>query len=168
MSNTVKEQNVRSALTDAIKDYTEAYDHMKTETSQLSGRTEQFPKKFSRQVAFDDAILLASELKRSANNLAEKTISSYEVIKSDLAYFNGQFEIYIADQELKNLGFDKVTDSLRSSYINSEKELTDLKKLVGQFKSLSASAERLFRSFVDDETNCRKLLEHQTKLLSGM
>lgn len=121
---------------------------------------EKFPKTFLKDTKYEDLVLVASRHKHEAIQLLREVLAVAGACKTDSEYLDGQMRLYSADTFLKEV-FDKVTDSLRNSFVNSNPHMRKLKKALKGLESLSITAEKLVRAFEADEVNFRRF--HQVQ-----
>ena len=113
-----------------IEDLSVHFDFFKTMFVQINKDYEklisvkkEFPQKYLLNDDFEDLMLKASHAKHVALTTNKLAMGLSEEMDTKYEFFKSHFEIHIADDELKALNFNKVTDSLRESYINTHKEM---------------------------------------------
>lgn len=153
-----------------IKQYTQTYRELYTQLVKmfeaLEKRREAFPQKYSEDASFEDFTLEASNLKHEAIKLNRSVLALHSNAKIDLKYLTSHVLIKKADDILKDAGFDKLTDSLRSAAVASNTDLNDFAKVAGQIEALFESVRTLPKAFETDETN-QRVFSGYSKKLSG-
>lgn len=134
------------------------------EYTKLENLYDTFPKNFSAKVDFEDFLIKSSICKHQAISLMKNSMALYGRIECDLDYYESIIKIYLAGDFLKNKGFDRITDTLRDSYISSNKNIIALRKIKKEFKTFEESSEKLIRLYEGAEINCRKFVEMKNKL----
>jgi hypothetical protein len=160
-----KEIEIKNEMTVGINSYQEMFNTLKITYLKLKDKHGSIPEKFigREKDDWEDHILLAANAKHLTIELWRDSSGSFESISADIDYFEANIVIHIADAFLTEHGFDRSTDKLRESFVKTNPLMRDLLKLQGQLKALSSASEKLVKAFENDETNCRRLLERQTK-----
>lgn len=125
---------------------------------------ESFPLKFVSKDDFEDLMLLAQQGKLNSIDILKVCLGIRDEIQIKIEFFESHLLIYHANTHLANLNFDKVTDKTREAYINTRKNLTDLKLLLSRFNSLVSSVEKLYKALEAAEINFRRFMEKKDKL----
>ena len=144
--------------------YVELYTKLDTELSALQSRREKFPQKFMETVNFEDFTLEASNLKHEAIKLNKAVLTLHTNAEIDCDYLTSYVLLSKAEETLKDYGYEKITDSLRSAAVASNKDLNDFLKIVGKVKALHESVKALPRAFETDETNQRIFSGYNRKI----
>jgi uncharacterized protein YaaR (DUF327 family) len=160
----VTEKQLNEELSKFVAEYAKASKLLEDEFDFLYEEHEKFPKKYSDKDDFENFLLLASSLKHRSIKFMKNSMAIEGRITSDFEYFESMLKIHLADTFLNDKGFDKVTDQLRTSYTNSNKNMKEIKKYKSAIKSFVEIAEKMVRAFDADEVDCRKFLDMKNKL----
>jgi hypothetical protein len=148
--------------------YLQIYAEMFKEYQRLQTEQKKMPLKFSPKNKdnenYEDHLLTAARHKHEAIELFRTTSATSDAIRADIDHISAHIELYEAKEALELMGWDKVTEGLRETFVKANTELHKLLKVKGDLKALFESAEFLVKAFEGDETNCRRLLERQNKL----
>jgi hypothetical protein len=139
--------------------YRSFYANLKKEVLRLEEVQKGFPARLVSGLAFDDLVLQAANCKHEAIALIRDCLAVVGEAKADYEAGESYVLLYKSTVLLRDAGFDKLTDTLRSAATVSCKELTDLAKILSKLKSLEDSSTRLFRAFESDEVNFRKMYD---------
>lgn len=160
----VTEKQMNEQLLVFVNEYQKASKLLEDEFEFLYKEHDKFPKKYSDKDDFENFLLLASSLKHRSIRFMKSAMSIDGRISSDLDYFESMLTIHLADTFLEDKGFDKVTDKLRVYYVNSNKNIKELRKYKSSISSFVDIAEKMVRAFDADEVDCRKFLDMKNKL----
>ena len=166
--STSKEVEIEQGMTGALELYKKSFDILLSTYESLRKQHGSLPQKFvgrQKDEHYEDFILKAANCKHQSIELWRDATGSFESLVADLEYFEANLQLYLADAFLQDHGFERATDKLRESFIKTNPLIKDLIKTQGKLKSLSGATEKLVKAFENDETNCRRLLERQTKYL---
>jgi hypothetical protein len=163
---THKVNNIRTELLVANQTYEEVYAKLFKEFKKLQNEQKDLPIDFTgKHEEYENHLLKAAGLKHKSIEVWRDSLASIESINYDTTFYSAQFKLFEAESFLKEHGFDKITDALREAVVNGDEDMNKLFKIKGNIDSLAKATERLVRAFESDETNCRRLLERQNKLL---
>lgn len=146
-----------------VDTYKEGLKVIESEYQILLKQQDKLPKKFIISYDFEDALILASQLKHRSIQMLKNSTGLYEAAKIDVDYLESQLLLNVADEFLRDK-FDKITDNLRRAFVSSHKGLKSLLKVKGKLMALQEASEKLVRAFESDEVNCRKFVEMKNKL----
>lgn len=124
----------------------------------------EFPQKYILNDDFEDLMLKASQAKHLALTTNKLAMGLSEELDTKLEFFKAHMEIYIVDDQLKQLNFTKVTESLRESFINTHKEIVEFRIMSGRYSTVVSSLDKLFKMFESDEINFRRFLEKKDQM----
>jgi hypothetical protein len=159
-----KEVEYTKEMTESLRLYKESYSQLFKVYEDLRKEHGSLPQKFvGRKDDYEDHILKAANCKHKSIELWRDSAGMFESLVADLEFFEASFQLYLADSFLQDHGFERATDKLRESYVKTNPLIKDLIKEKGKLKSLAGASEKLVKAFENDETNCRRLLERQTK-----
>lgn len=113
--------------------------------------------------AAESVVLRSANLKFEASKFAKETMALSKRMVIDIDYYSGRIVLGDADTVLKELGFSKITEALRSSVVNTLEELRDLKKLQIRIEALYYYSINLIKQFEGDENSARKIYEIKNK-----
>jgi hypothetical protein len=160
-----KEAEIEKQMTESLKSYDSIYESLLSVYQELRGKHGELPQTFvgRKNEHYEDYILKAANCKHQAIELWRDSTGSFESLIADYDYYEAQMQLYLAESFLQEHGFERSTDKLRESFVKTSPLIKDLIKTRGKLKSLSGASEKLVKAFENDETNCRRLLERQTK-----
>ena len=159
-----KEAEYKKEMEDSLNLYKAAYFDLFKVYEALRKEHGTLPQVFiGRKENYEDHILKAAGCKHKSIELWRDSNGMFESLIADLDFFEANIQLYLADEFLQTHGFDRATDKLRESYVKTNPLIKDLIKEKGKLKSLAGASEKLVKAFENDETNCRRLLERQTK-----
>lgn len=130
----------------------------------LTKLKKSFPTKYIELDDFEDLLLKASQGKHNSLEMSKVATGMSSELDTKLEFFMANMKIYMAEDALKLLNFPKPTDTMREAYINTKKEITELKILHDRFETLSSSLDKLYKMFENDEINFRRFMEKKDKL----
>jgi len=153
----VKDEKFNMAVVLAVtKEYERQRIVMREHYEMLMNRRAAFPEKRIEGLDYENLVLLAASAKHEANTLVEQCTTLANLTEVDHEYFEAKVLIYMADDLLKDLGFDDSTAVLRTAATTSSLQLSNLRKEKVMLFALRDSAVRLFRTFESDEVNFRQ------------
>ena len=151
-----------------IPKFTEMYKELYTECNdkfhELQEKRAEFPAKFLETTDFEEFTLQASNLKHEAILLNKAVLTTQVNSQIDLKYYEALVLFYSARDILKDFGFSGETNALMTSAVASNKELNELKKVVGLIDALQEAVKTLPKAFETDETNYRVFSSYKHKL----
>lgn len=113
---------------------------------------------------YEDLLLFASNCKHEAIDLWKNSYAVYEDLKINEEYFIGQFLIEVSEDALKDKGFMKISADIRKAYLNSKKELKQLKQLTAKAQTLKDTSKELLNCFNADEVNLRRFVDRHNNI----
>jgi hypothetical protein len=131
----------------------------------LRKEQQKFPSRFvAKNEDYENHLLKAAELKHKSIELFRDASATSDALRADFDHLEAHMKIYGAKDFLEQMGFDKITESMRDNYVKLSPDILDLIKVKAELDALFEASERLVKAFEGDETNCRRLLERQNKL----
>ena len=147
-------------LTRIQSEYKKIYEGILKKEKDMEVRHEEFPVTFLKDEKYEDLVLKASNYKHRSIQLMREATAVSGSCKADLEYLEAQLKLYSADTFLKEK-FDKITDSLRNSFVKSKRQMRDLQKILKGLEAVQVGAEKLVRAFEADEVNFRRFHQLQ-------
>ena len=133
--------------------------YLKSYTKLLSG-----VEKSDVQYFYENLLMFIANCKHDATDLFKNADALSSDLYIEYDNYEGLFLIEISEDALKNKGFSKVSADIRKAYINSRKELKNLKKLRSKSKTLRDTSEKLLHGFNSDEVNLRRFVDKYNKI----
>lgn len=146
-------------------EYRKIYETVLAKHKRLEALHEDFPVKFIKDEKYEDLVLQAANYKHQTIQLMREATAIAGNCKADYEYLEGQLKLYSADTFLREK-FDKVTDSLRNSFVKSKKPVRNILKILKGVEAIQNASEKLVRAFEMDEVNFRRF--HAIQNVGGL
>ena len=153
------ELEVNEEIKEAFQQYHSILVDLKDLYSKIEEQYKNLPSTRKLKIDYEDAVLLSSSCKFESNKAWKMSVQAHESIQVDVDYFTSVLKYEVSEQSLKNKGFDKITDSMRESFVRMNKPLKDLLKASAELLSIRLSLEKNVRGFDNSETSYRKMAE---------
>jgi len=164
MEDLMNEQEALEFCEKLLEQYQKINKTLKEDYNKLIKLKEGFPVQYIENTDFEDLILKASNAKFQAILLARKINGFSSEVQYEVDYLISIFKINIADEALSEK-FDKITEGLRDAYVNSKKQLKNIRKLNDSIQVFADSSEKLIRMFDSDEINFRRMAEKKNRMM---
>ena len=113
---------------------------------------------------YENLLLFIANCKHEAGDLYKNSDALSVDLDIEFENYHGLFLIEISEEALKNKGFSKVSADIRKAYMNSRKELKQLKQLKSKAATLKNTSEKLLSGFNSDEVNLRRFVDKYNKI----
>ena len=175
-SKTAEAKKIRDAAIKQIKDqdvlkmltsYTNGYDLLNDQYDQIKAHRDETFKltkeldKSKNSKDHEDLMFRTSELKNLTADLHKFANDLGVDLKGDVEFFEAGIKLGRADNLLKDKGFLKITETIRSVAMDSLIEVREMRRVLGKVRSLSMALLNLFESLKMDETNFRTGARHE-------
>lgn len=161
--NVLSEKELNDYIQKLTTRYAKAFEEFDKRYNAIDKEAMLFPIKMSKTDDIEELMLKAAKLKHESLNVMKNSMIMFASIKYDSKFIESKMKLELADIFLIDK-FDRITDSLRDSFVASNKYLLQLKKLEMKYEVLGNSAEQMNRDLANDEINFRRLLEARNKL----
>lgn len=160
------EKDLISYLSKVIAHYTTALNSLEKNYKDGEEAKATFPEKYisSKDEDYENLLILAANLKHQMVSLNKMAMGIYSSVSIELDYNEAQILLNHSELALKQKGFDKITDTLRQSYLSSSKEIKKIRVLKGKIRAVMEASDDLIKAFESDEVNFRKFLDMKNKL----
>lgn len=127
----------------------------------------KIPETFSQAYDYESDLLKTAQMKHKAVELFGSSLELKLLIEADIAYFTSQLKLHTATEFLKDSGFDKISESLRDSYVASNSKMHELAKIFAKVRALADTIDKICWAISADEKSLQIMLT-EAKKLKGM
>lgn len=163
-SDYASETELLSDIKDNSAAFTSLYKKYSADFKKIESLKNDLPTKFIVKDDFEDLMLIVQQGKMHSIDIFKVALGVREEIDIKVNYFESHLLIYHAGTSLGNLNFEKITDKLREAYVQTKKELAELKIILSRFESLISSLEKLYKALENAEINYRRFMEKTDKI----
>lgn len=139
-----------------IGDYNKAYTILNDKYEEVKKKRDQTFVMLKDKVEAEDLMFRTAELKNIAVDFHKTTLDLGVDVKVDIEYYEAKVKLGEADDLLKNLGYLKITESIRSTAVESLDQTREFRRVLGKIKSLAIGYQNLLESLKMDEVDFRQ------------
>lgn len=139
-----------------IKTYQKAYDILNAKFDEIRKKRDETVELKKKKADSEDLMFRTAEIKNFAVDFHKMTLDLGVDIKVDNDFYETEIRLGKADEMLKNLGYLKITETIRSSAVESLPETREFRRLLGKTKSLAIGYQNILYSLQMDEVDFRQ------------
>lgn len=110
---------------------------------------------------YEDLLLFSANCKHEALELHKMCMAVYDDAKNNVDYYSAFLLVEVAEDYMKEKGFQKISADIRTAYLNSRVELKELKTVCDRIESLKDISKKLLDAFEADEVNFRRFADRK-------